>query len=381
MKTFHCTHCQVQVFFDNVACLNCGFVLAYLPDHGSLAALTESRQGVYSASGPDTPGQYRLCANYLRHSICNWAVPLADPNPLCTSCRLTEVIPQLSPAGKTAWQRLEAAKRRLVYGLSSLQLGLQRKSESVPQGVKFLFLQDATGPNGDTQRVLTGHDNGIITLNIDEADDLKRERQRVTQHEPYRTLLGHFRHEIGHYYWDRLIRDGVLLDKFRRLFGDERADYAQALHHHYRAGAPENWQDTHISSYATSHPWEDWAESWAHFLHMSDALETASALGLSLNPSRSGEPTGPSLPADQAVLDAGFDKMIDRWLTLTYVMNSLSRGLGLADSYPFVLSPTVMDKLRFVFEAIVQERKSDRCAQPDRAAHVTARAPSGTTGS
>jgi hypothetical protein len=129
------------------------------------------------------------------------------------------------------------------------------------------------------------------------------------------------------------------------------------LHHHYRAGAPENWQDTHVSTYATSHPWEDWAESWAHFLHMSDALETASALGLSLNPSRAGEPAGPSLPADRPVLDAGFDRMVDRWLALTYVMNSLSRGLGLADSYPFVLSPTVLDKLRFVFDVIDQERK------------------------
>jgi hypothetical protein len=362
MKTFHCTHCQAQVFFDNVACLNCGSLLAYLPDHGAMAALRESREGVYSPSGPDILGQYRLCANYPRHSVCNWAVPIKDPNPLCASCRLTEVIPQLSPLGKIAWQRLEAAKRRLVYGLSSLQLGLQRKSESAPQGVRFQFLQDATGPNGDAQRVLTGHDNGLITLNIDEADDLKRERQRVTQHEPYRTLLGHFRHEIGHYFWDRLIRDSARLEEFRRLFGDERADYAEALRHHYRAGARENWQDTHISAYAASHPWEDWAETSAHFLHMSDALETASALGLSLNPARSGEPTGPSLPADQAVLDAGFDKMIDRWLTLTYVMNSLSRGLGLADSYPFVLSPTVMDKLRFVFEVINQERRSESMA-------------------
>jgi len=43
-------------------------------------------------------------------------------------------------------------------------------------------------------------------------------------------------------------------------------------------------------------------------------------------------------------MDAGFESMIDRWLPLTYVMNNLSRGLGLADAYPFVLSTTVIEK-------------------------------------
>jgi hypothetical protein len=275
---------------------------------------------------------------------------------------LTRVIPDLTPGGKEAWFRLEAAKRRLVETLLSLRLPVVAKDESNPQGLTFEFLKDSNEPNGDSNRVLTGHDNGLITINIAEADDVQRERTRQQQREPYRTLVGHFRHEIGHYYWDRLIRDSERLEAFRSLFGDERADYAEALKRHYDQGAPASWADQFISTYATSHPWEDWAESWAHFLHMSDSLETAGAVGLSLRPARRDEPTIPATSPSVALMDAGFESMIDRWLPLTYVMNNLSRGLGLADAYPFVLSPTVIEKLHFIYDTINASRPATASA-------------------
>lgn len=353
MKTFHCTNCQNLVFFENVSCLSCGHALAYLPEQGVMAALAADQDGRWHVEGATAESNvYRLCANYVQHNICNWAVPVDDPNPLCRSCRLTRVIPNLTPEGKEAWVRLESAKRRLVETLLGLRLPLYAKDDNHPDGVSFEFLKDSTQPNGDTNRVLTGHDNGLITINIAEADDVQRERMRQQQHEPYRTLIGHFRHEIGHYYWDRLIRDSARLEEFRAVFGDERADYAEALKRHYGQGAPGNWPDNFISTYATSHPWEDWAESWAHFLHMSDSLETAGAVGLLLRPARPDEPATPATPASTALMDAGFDHMIERWLPLTYVMNNLSRGLGLQDAYPFVLSPIVIKKLRFIYDTI-----------------------------
>jgi hypothetical protein len=357
MKTFHCTHCRNLVFFENTRCLNCGRLLAYLPDRGVMAALNVGTDGYWHVEGRAAIRQpYRLCANYVGQNSCNWAIPIDDSDSLCQSCRLTRVIPDLTPVGKEAWVRLEAAKRRLLQSLLSLELPVTKKDAHNPGGVIFEFLKDSIQPNGDRKRVLTGHDNGLITINIAEADDVERERQRQQQQEPYRTLLGHFRHEIGHYYWDLLIRDNERLLAFRELFGDERADYAQALKRHYQQGAPTDWEQSFISSYATSHPWEDWAETWAHFLHMTDALETAGAAGLSLKPLRVDEPVIPALPVSTTLLDAGFDNMIERWLPLTYVMNNLSRGLGLADNYPFVLSAPVIRKLRFIYDTINERR-------------------------
>jgi hypothetical protein len=351
MKTFHCTNCQNLVFFENVSCLKCGHALAYLPDQAVMAALTQDSDGNWHVKGSsELHASYRLCANYKEQNVCNWAVATDDPNVLCRSCRLTTVIPDLTASGREAWFRLESAKRRLVETLLSLQLPVAPKDENNPDGVAFEFLKDSTKPNGDSNRVLTGHDNGLITINIAEADDVQRERIRKQHREPYRTLVGHFRHEIGHYYWDRLIRDSERLAAFRALFGDERADYAEALKRHYSEGAPADWADHFISAYATAHPWEDWAESWAHFLHMSDSLETASAVGLSLRPARDDEPAIAAVPPNTALMDAGFESMIDRWLPLTYVMNNLSRGLGLADAYPFVLSPVVVAKLHFIYD-------------------------------
>jgi hypothetical protein len=360
MKTFHCTHCQNLVFFENVRCLNCGRSLAFLPDRGVMAALTQSSDGLWRSGLQDgaSPG-YRLCSNYDRVSVCNWVVPAADAGDFCLSCRLNQVIPDLSAERNTvAWFRLEVAKRRMLYSLLGLGLPVIPKREDRTRGLAFEFLEDYS--DGDARRVFTGHDNGLITLNIAEADDVHREKERTLQKEPYRTLLGHFRHEIGHYFWDRLIAGGPLLEAFRSAFGDERADYQQALRRHYRNGPPPRWERRFISAYATMHPWEDWAESWAHYLHMVDALETAGAAGLALRPERSDEPRmqPPEDPLRPGYRD--FDSMIESWLSLTYVLNNLSRGLGLPDSYPFVLSVPAIDKLRFIHGIIDRQASTPR---------------------
>jgi len=349
MKVFHCDHCQHLVFFENVRCVKCDHALAYLPDQEEMAALEAAGDNLWHTPGGGKA--YRLCQNYTQENVCNWAIPATDPNPLCRSCRLTRVIPDLgTPGHRAAWYQLELAKRRLVYTLAWLELPLANRLEDPTGGLAFEFLADPAAP--DALQVLTGHDDGIITVNIAEANDAEREKRRLEMHEPYRTLLGHFRHEIGHYYWDRLIKDSPRRERFRALFGDESADYGEALQRHYRDGAPADWQEQFISTYATSHPWEDWAETWAHYLHMIDTLETTAACGLTLRPDRA---DGPALKPD-AALGAGrlppFDRLISNWFPVTYVLNNLNRGLGQGDAYPFVLAAPTVAKLRFVHEVI-----------------------------
>jgi hypothetical protein len=349
MKIFHCDHCQHLVFFENFCCLRCDHKLAYLPDVSDLGSLDPVDDNLWRSSAALGGRRYRLCENYTRESICNWAIAADDPNPLCKSCRLTHVIPDLSqPGHKEAWYRLEVAKRRLVYSLLTLALPILNKEEDPDRGLAFMFLADSSDSEGKS--VITGHADGVITINIAEANDAEREKQRLSMHEPYRTILGHFRHEIGHYYWDRLIRHSDRLGAFRALFGNEQVNYAEALNQHYERGAPADWQQRFVTNYASCHPWEDWAESWAHYLHMTDTLETAAATGLSLKPRRRDEPT---LKPDANLLKRGsFDRMIDDWFPLTYVLNSLNRGLGLPDGYPFILSEPAIEKLRFIHDTV-----------------------------
>jgi hypothetical protein len=353
MNVFHCDHCQQLVFFENTVCVNCGSTLAYLPDLDQMGSLEPAGDGLWRSPLPEAEGRrYRLCHNYTGQNVCNWAIPAADPHTLCQSCRLTRAIPNLAqPGNKEAWYKLEVAKRRLVYSLLALGCPVENKYDDPEHGLAYEFLADPAGP--DAKPILTGHADGVITLNIAEADEVERERRRLRLHEPYRTLLGHFRHEVGHYYWDRLIKDTPRIHSFRQRFGDERQDYAQALERHYQQGAPADWQQRFVSAYASSHPWEDWAETWAHYLHMTDTLETAAACGLSLRPERTDEPTlkaPPPAPGSRRF--ASFDRVIASWFPLTYVLNNLNRGLGLPDGYPFVLSDPAVDKLRFVHETL-----------------------------
>ena len=350
MKIFHCGHCDQLVFFENTTCVNCGHTLAYLPDREDMGTLEPDGEERWRLLSPGTEGRaYRLCPNYSQQNVCNWAVPAADPNPYCLSCRVTRVIPDLSrPGVREGWAKLETAKRRLIYSLLCLDLPLASKSEDPERGLSFEFLADPDPNTPGAAPVLTGHDNGVITINVAEADDAEREKRRNALKEEYRTLLGHFRHEIGHYYWDRLIQGTDRIEEFRRLFGDEREDYGKALDRHHQQGPPSDWEESFVSAYASTHPWENWAETWAHYLHMTDTLETAVECGLSLRPKRSDEP---ALKPNIAVVGkrpASFDQMIERWFPLTYVLNNLNRGMGLQDAYPFVLSTPALDKLRFV---------------------------------
>lgn len=354
MKVFHCDHCQHLVFFENTRCLKCNHRLAFLPDLrivGSLDGDEGDAAGLWRSPLLRAAGQgYRLCVNDTREQVCNWAVLADDPNALCMSCRLTLSVPNLAPAGrKEAWYRLESAKRRLVYSLINLGLPLVGKHEDVHRGLAFEFVADGETP--DAGPAMTGHAAGVIRINLAEADDAERERRRCALHEPYRTLLGHFRHESGHYYWDQLIRDDAArLERFRALFGNEQDDYAAALKRNYEQGPPADWQQRFISAYASCHPWEDWAESWAHYLHMTDALETAAVCGVSLVPRRFDEP---ALPKVRDIKQpGGFDELIDHWFALTYMLNNFNRGLGLADAYPFVLATPAIEKLRFIHELV-----------------------------
>lgn len=338
MRTFTCL-CGARLFFDNQTCLACSRQLGFLPDRLTLTAIEAGENGDFETGA----GRYRKCGNYVEHGVCNWMVPAGDPQPLCLACRLNHVIPDLADADSRArWATVEAAKRQLVYSLLRLGLPLLPKSEDAERGLAFDIKADS-----DAERVLTGHADGLITLNLAEADPLARERMRLAMNERYRTMLGHFRHEVGHYYWDRLVRDGDQLDAFRTRFGDERQDYDEALRRHYGddAGPPAAGGDTHISAYAAAHPWEDWAETFAHYLHIVDTLETAHHFGFTTTPAAHAKP-----PASGARQD--IDLLLDEWMELTVALNALNRSMGLADAYPFVISPAVRAKLALVHELV-----------------------------
>jgi hypothetical protein len=359
MKTFHCQFCGNPVFFENVQCLRCGSALAFLPDRLNMAAMEPApgEAGLWrprTAHARKSAARYRPCHNHTTQDACNFAVVASDRNGLCVSCRLTRVLPDLSQPGNfQRWYKLEAAKRRLFYSLAHLGLLSATPRDGGADGPVFEFLADLPG-----QPVMTGHAQGVITINVAEADDAERVRRRVEMHEPYRTLLGHFRHESGHYYWDRLIDEGGRVESFRRLFGDERQDYQQALQDHYaRGGTLPGWQERFVSEYATAHPWEDWAETWAHYLHMVDLLETAASYNTRLaipgQESETEEVENPLAPGHP-----DFDALVEQWVPVTLLLNSLNRSLGQEDAYPFALSPGALQKLRYVHDVIGAQRTS-----------------------
>jgi hypothetical protein len=325
--------------------------VGFLPDVVCLSSLEPAdEQGDYSANAPEAKGRrYRKCANYREHNVCNWMVPDEEKDrEYCTSCHLDMVIPDLSvPANLPLWGEIEKAKRRLVYTALQLKLPLANRVDDPKTGLGFRFMADTLNPDGTVaSKVITAHDNGLITLNLSEADDSVREKMRANMREPYRTLLGHFRHESGHYYWDRLVNDTKFQEPFRARFGDERQDYDEAMKTYYANGAPANWVENFISAYATMHPWEDWAETWAHYLHIQDTLEVAADFGL----------VGKRVKIDP-VAEAGlkpkpFMQVMETWAELTIALNCLNRSMGLRDLYPFVLSDPVIEKMRFISEVI-----------------------------
>lgn len=364
-RAWRCT-CGRPVFFRQDRCPACSRELGYAPLTGELQALepvaAHDVAPHWRAASGAQPGQHWVrCGNATSPAACNWLVPADEPGSrghrplLCLSCRLNRTIPDLSWADNArAWARIEVAKRRLVSQLLALGLPVATRvagaggpgSEDLQFGLAFDFLRELPG----SPPVLTGHAAGLITLDIEEADDAVRERLRSQLREPYRTLLGHLRHEVGHYYWDRLIAGSRWLEPFRRLFGDERADYRAALQHHYQQGPPANWVCAHVSAYAASHPWEDWAESWAHYLHLLDTLDTALSFGLEADDVEvEVQPYGRDALIED---DAEFLALVNAWLELTALLNELSRSMGQPDFYPFLLSAPAVRKLHFVHQVV-----------------------------
>lgn len=348
MKLFKCQSCGQLVYFENTKCESCQHALGYLPEVMTMTAL-EADDGAFRAlAAPKT--RFRLCDN-AGHGACNWLVAADTDATLCLACRHNRTIPDLSvEVDLFRWQKIEAAKHHLFYSLLRLGLPLENRIDNPEHGLAFDFLADSpeTGP-----KVMTGHDNGLITIALVEADDAERERRRTHMHEPYRSLLGHFRHEVGHYFWDVLVRDGGCLEACRAVFGDDSQDYEAALARHYQEGAPADWQDHFVSQYASTHPWEDWAETWAHYLHIVDTLEMASAFGISVKPRLTRDETlSAVISLDPYDPKAKMADIIGAWLPLTFAMNSLNRAMGNPDLYPFVLSPMVVDKLGFVHDVV-----------------------------
>lgn len=352
MKAFYCT-CGWRVFFENTECLGCKRRLGFDPARGTMVALEPIEgRGYRDASHPRR--HYRLCRNYHVHKVCNWLMSGQDPGQYCLACNLNQEIPSLEePRYHLWWANMEAAKRRLLYTLVELRLPIVNKLQHPEAGLAFAFVHDKRyNPNAEQDFVRTGHLNGLITVNMLEADPAARESARLEMNEAYRTLLGHFRHESGHYYWPIVVDATGRLEAFRAVFGDERADYDESLKRYYASGASGNWHSDFISPYCRAHPWEDWAETWAHYLHVVDALETA----------RMFELTALSLDKDE------FPECLTEWSRLTVMLNEMNRSVGHYDAYPFVLSQNITSKLAFVHESIHvyhrREHLRDRTGKP-----------------
>jgi hypothetical protein len=344
MKNLVCPACKSRVYFESVSCLNCGRRLGFDPDTVEMCALEPVSGGNGSASlfrkVRGKTGTVRICGNE-QHGVCNWLVPSSSPNQLCRACALNRTIPNLSePGGPEAWSKLERAKKRLIYSLLRLGLPFEGNAPGV-NGLVFDFMSDT----------LTGHSEGLITVDLMETDAVERERRRKQFDEPYRNLLGHLRHESGHYYWMLLVQNSSVLEPFRALFGDERQNYQESLGRYYANGPEPDWSKAHVSAYASAHPWEDWAETWAHYLHMVDAVETAEAEGLDTRPaSKLGlrwMPRGLDIYRQES-----FEGLMCRWIPLSLALNSLNRSLGHRDAYPFVLLPAARRKLEFVHNLV-----------------------------
>jgi hypothetical protein len=327
VRAFTCPDCRHLVLFESLECLYSNTLLGFDWNRREIVALPQTR----------------ACAN--REEIgCNGVA--TDPDGLCFSCLLTRTRPTHADDGLVRFAKAELAKRRLVFEL--LELGLPVESHLTRKGgLAFDML------NSERADVVTGHDEGLITLDLAEADDAHREQVRTAMGEPYRTLLGHMRHEIAHYYEPILCPEGSpARDHYRELFGDERADYQQAMDRHYASGAPASWPDNFVSAYATMHPYEDWAETFAHYLHIRDSLQTAITYGVTVS--------GPAVfSTDEAPLSSypaaapdGIGGLLGAWLPLTYALNAMNRSMGADDIYPFVLPPPVIGKLGFIDELV-----------------------------
>lgn len=354
MRLFRCAACDQLLYFENRRCEKCGHDLGYIPETNNLAAIERDGDAWRALGASD--GRYRFCAN-ATHDACNWLVPAEQEGEFCLACRHNRIVPDISiDVNLHKWRKVEVAKHRLIYSLVRLNLPLE-SNEDREGGLCFDFLSDA--PDGSAPRIMTGHDEGLITIALAEADDAEREQRRNDLGELYRTLLGHFRHEAAHYYWNRLVRDGGRVQAFRAMFGDESHNYGEALKAHYESGPPPDWQRNFVSAYATSHPWEDFAETFKHYIHIVDTLEMAAAFGMRVRPRL--DITGEL----QAQVDfnpyryCSIQQMLDSWLPICFALNNLNRCLGMADAYPFILNSGVIEKLGFMHDLVHRKVEAD----------------------
>ncbi len=354
MRAFTCRHCHELVAFESPGCARCGRPLGFDPLSGALESLEGSGADLVR-TGTGGPSMAR-CRLY-RELGCNWLVPAEQAGTACLSCSLTASRPPLGQHEyRAACAKAEVAKRRLIYQLLQLHLPVVGAGAS-ERALSFALLAGES-------RVVTGHCEGVVTLDLNETDDVFREQTKAQFGEPYRTILGHFRHEIGHYYWFRLLSPawpgglgGGLLNEARRVFGDYERDYAAARDTHYANGPAGDWGRSHVSAYASMHPLEDWAETFAHYLHIWDAVQTAASFGVLVGgpvDDRTGrrDPALASAPSEDTALLEGFDAVIADWVPLTQALNALNRSLGKDDLYPFELPPAVISKLAFVHRVI-----------------------------
>jgi len=335
MKIFKCPNCNSPVFFENTKCQNCNTTLGY--NHYL------DRFEIPKSFGENTNNHLKFCSNY-QWGVCNWLVTEQNSE-FCLACSLNRIVPNQSDIGNfEKWQKLEIAKHRLIYQL--LKLRLPVKSKLVDnQGLTFDFLSIGN------EDIYTGHSNGIITILLKEADAVHREQLRKQMNEPYRTLLGHFRHEIGHYYWF-LLFNSPNVETYRNLFGDERIDYAGALNRYYENPNSTNWQNNYITRYASAHSWEDWAETWAHYLHLMDTLETANSLGIGFSPEEQHIKKLVVKTCPNPYKTKNFKDIFTASVALTCSVNSLNRSMGLSDIYPFVIPHKVVEKLTFIHDLL-----------------------------
>ena len=340
MKIFSCS-CGQQIYFDNTHCVACKSELGFDPVTGDMYGLERAGDNSY-VDGQGT--HYKRCRNGIEYNNCNWLLGSNDDSNLCWGCSFNRTIPNLQYSENLErWRLFEQAKKRLLYTLLDLGLPLVNGFVKPGEGLILDFIEDGRS-NPDIYResfAYTGHSDGVITINALEADDLARENARVSMNEKYRTLLGHLRHESGHYYWERFKNDSFL-EKFTELFGDYTQDYQSSLDQYYQQPPCLNWEKHYISAYASAHPWEDWAETWGHYLFIYDTLQTILDLQFS----------------DFNIVSASVDERINEWLRISAKLNELGRSSGSGDFYPFIISVPVKEKLVFVgsmIEAYIRE--------------------------
>lgn len=334
-----CPQCRGVTVLESLDCPSCGLAVGLHPP--SLTMVEASRDGVELDGQPWFP-----CSN--RDWRCNWLVAADAGSAQCFSCRLTRQRPDSSDT--IALEKLANAaqvKRRLLVQLAELGLPVDPFYER-DGGLAFDLLSSHSGHG----RVTIGHANGVVTIDLVETLDDHREALRIRLGEPYRTMLGHFRHEVGHYYQWVLVEQTAWIDECRELFGDERASYSDALDRHYRSGAPAGWEETYISEYATMHPWEDFAESFAHYLHITDMLSTAAAGGLVMHADRVDGLVAADIVPRESYAGSPMSEMMTDWHWLSLMFNRVNHAMGKGDLYPFTLVEPVQRKLEFVHRVV-----------------------------